>query len=187
MVTSTARKTLRRIVEEIWVDGDFISPYDMIDSVLDSIDPDEYRDYLADALRLILPTITGNMRRKNLHGAIRGDDDDEPVRGGYTEVILDPEGNEVRKKTAPYSFKIQQRRDAWAEFLDHSIPTDSGERVRLSLASVENLRFAAQMRRDQADALGVGAEKYDALAGKMVSKGVDRLDGLTSDDVRGIV
>lgn len=180
------RKTLRKVIEETWVEGDFITPYDMVDSVIDSIDPVDYRDYLKDALRLVLPTITSNMRRRNLHGAIRPVDD-KPVRGGHTEIILDAEGDEVRRSTEPYSFKIQQRRDAWADFLDHSIPTETGERVRLAVATMENLRYAATMRRDQAVALGIEAEKYDALALKMSEKGVDRLDGLTSEDVRGIV
>src|SRR5690606_22232400 len=86
-----------------------------------------------------------------------------------------------------YSFKRDLARSAWQEFLDQSIVREDGTYVRLAVASVQDLQYAAQMRREQADALNNEAEKYTALAEKMLAKGVSSLDGLTAEDVRGIV
>ena len=182
----TATKNLQKLIEDVWKEGQYVNPYDTLDEVMDLIPPEEYEVFLRKALRPMIISITGNLRRRLFHKSLK------PSKGDYVgprvQVEIDPLTLEEKRTAHPaYSFKRDLARSAWAEFLEQSIVTETGEYIRLSVATVKDLQYAAQMRREQADALNNEAEKYSALAGKMLAKGVSSLDGLTAEDVRGIV
>lgn len=181
----TATKNLQKLIEGVWKEGQYVNPYDTLDEVMDLIPPEEYEEFLRKALRPMIISITGNLRRRLFHKSIRGE---KPYQGPRVQVEIDPVTLEEKRVPHPaYSFKRDLARSAWQEFLDQSIVREDGTYVRLAIATVSDLQYAAQMRREQADALNNEAEKYSALAGKMLAKGVSSLEGLTAEDVRGIV
>ena len=181
----TATKNLQKLIEDVWREGEYVNPYDTLDAVMAQIDPEDYEEFLRKALRPMILSITGNLRRRLFHKSIKGE---KPYQGPRVQVEIDPVTLEEKRVPHPaYSFKRDLARSAWQEFLDQSIVREDGTYVRLAIATVSDLQYAAQMRREQADALNNEAEKYTALAEKMLAKGVSSLDGLTAEDVRGIV
>lgn len=178
--------TLRNVIDEVLKAGDYVSPYDAVPFVMAEIPEGSEREYLTEAIRLVIPSVAANMKRANLAKAVQRTKP-EPVKGGYTQILLDEEGEEVRTTTPGFSYKRQLIVDAWQDFLSSSMVTESGNYIKIAMATVADLRYAASIRRSQAAANVAEAEKYEALARRMDEMAATSLGELTSDDVRGIV
>ena len=123
---------------------------DIADSVLDAIDPSDYRTYLRYLIVSRVSSETGKMR-----------DRVSPARGSL-------------------STKQSLIRDSyWPAFLNQMIALPTGYK-RLADASPDDLMFLANMRRSQAKDLMAKAEQFEALAHLMNSSGVGRLGDLDS-------
>src|SRR5690606_11125669 len=114
----------------------------------------------------MVQTVTGNLRRQLLQKSVEGA---EPISRPRVEIQVDPITLEEKRVPHPaYSFKRDLARSAWLDFLNQSILTAEGSYISLAEASVKDLQFAAETRLKQAASLHVEAEKYTALAEKML-------------------
>lgn len=133
-------------------------PTAVVESVIDSIDPADYRIYLDDLIRARLSTEVNRLRA-----------DVQP------------------RVTAKSTKRELLRSEWWPAWLSQRIVTADGSYLFLRDASPDHLRFAAATRREQAAGLVANAVQFEHLADAMERAHVVVLRDLSPADAAPVL
>lgn len=159
------------IAKEVYAESDNPDRYTLINTIIGRIDPGDYREYLADALRQLTPNFTARFRNQAMR--VRGVVATQPERVDYDGLEpVTPTTEPVRKFA---SWKVAQSYSRWENFLEEVITIEDGTRIFLKDAVVADLLYNAGTRFKQADGLRVQGEMFERLADGLKKSGRERL------------
>lgn len=151
--------SLRDAVASVLDTSDLASPEDVASKVAENVPSKAVRSVLTEALTTYVRVHMGERRRSN--------------------VILN--GDEQRKQSARSS-KVAAIRDSWSAALRDRVHVEDGWKA-LGECTYDNLMFAASERQEMARRNAAQAEKYESLAHKLRSAGVERVADLPQADL----
>lgn len=182
----TTNVSIRSTIREVLAQPGSANPHDRIDEVLERVDESEYREYLRDAIRCLIPSLASEVSRTGFNRAISG------VREALsstprTQIEVDPLTLEEKRVQHPaYSAKRALIRQEWEKFLDSSLSIGGGEWKRWGDVTVADLRTAAEKRTALAEAFTTEAGKYTRTADLLCDRGVETVGELAEEDLRTI-